>query len=304
MNKKLFSIILVNYRSVDVLDRWFRSLEHINTNPSAAAFSPSLRRGEGRGGVIQNLSTSYEIIIANNDAEEADQLDQLSKHHSFRVIHFKENLGFGTAINRVAPLAQGRFLVFCNPDTEFLSGNLYDAAKLFEAEGISSSPQMRGGKGGVVNNVGIVGFRLVTPHKTAERWSVGTDVSLWEIIRNNLGFPPGKKLWESEKTCEVGRVSGGALMIPREFFQELGGFDENFFLYFEDADLCRRVRQTDRRVLHYPRIILRHQGSHSMPSLTDQKRHYFASQTYYFRKHRPKWESQILHLLHKFFGIR
>lgn len=253
MNPPLLSVIIVNYRSADLIGRLLESLG-----------DTGLSREE------------YEIIISNNDPDEQVAVDSLAARHKLKALHHAENLGFGAGSNRAAAVAQGKYLLFCNPDTEFLSGDIREAIRFFE------------------RNSGIIGFRLVDADGRPERWSVGTDVSLWEIARNNLGLPPGKRLWESRRTIEAGRVSGAAFMMSKDLFDHLDGFDEDFFLYFEDADLCHRARQAGHAVLYHPTIAFNHQCGHSMPNHTEQKRHYYASQSRYFRKHRPKWENILL----------
>lgn len=320
----ILSIIVVNYRSASSLERLLVSLEQF-TLPTE----------------------DYEIIVSNNDLREKELIDALAEQYPFRAIHCAKNIGFGAANNRGVAIARGKYLFFCNPDTEFVSGNIREALTLFETHtqpsetksnpsstvsepfenrllGVSRSgtngfqlselPQEQFAREEMVpeeigkktlqnrSTPGIIGFRLVDSAGKPERWSVGTDVSLWETIRNNLGFPPGRKLWESKRLIKVGRVSGAALLIPKKLFDTLGGFDENFFLYFEDADLCYRTKRIGRTIIYYPLVTLRHQGGMSMPSHKEQKCHYSASQVLYFRKHRLGWENTLLRWTRKIFG--
>ena len=257
-----FSFIIVNYRSVDCLASWFESLIHTGLRPE-----------------------KYEVIIANNDPDERSALMTLKQEYSFRLIDTGQNPGFGASINQVVPLVFGHYLVFCNPDTRFINGDMNALPQLFEEDPL----------------LGAIGLQLVTAWGRPERWSVGESITLWQIIKNNLSyFSIRKPLWEHTEPTIVDWVSGAAFIIPKEIFQKLGGFDEQFFLYFEDADLCERVRQPGLHILYYPLIRLRHTGGQSMPSLREQKCSYFKSQLYYFRKHRPWWEATLLSFLRRF----
>jgi len=90
-------------------------------------------------------------------------------------------------------------------------------------------------------------------------------------------------------------VSGGALSIRKKIFHELGGFDERFFLYFEDVDLCKRCENLNNEVVLNTNLHVFHEGGKSTDSAT-RARAYALSQDRYFAKHRPFWERCLLSL--------
>ncbi len=247
----IFSFIIVNYRSADLLSDWFTSLPNTGLLPD-----------------------EYEVIIVNNDTNEKEKLDTLQAQYGFKLIHAESNLGFGSACNRGAKESSGEIIGFINPDTRFVSGDLHRVSNRFRND----------------STLGIIGLRLTTRDGATQAWSAGIETSLWDILRNNLGFPKSRSLWESTEPIEVDWVSGASLFIPKNLFQEIQGFDEDFFLYFEDADLCKRLRQAEKKVLYFPGISLIHISGGSSSSNRSQKKHYYASQDLYFSKHRPKWE--------------
>lgn len=258
--RPIFSFIVVNFRSAALLPAWFDSFSNTQLSPQ-----------------------DFEVIVVNNDLSECDTLEQLRKRHTFRLIQNTANQGFGKAVNKASKYASGEILGIINPDTLFLPGDFSLIQKQFQAS----------------KELGIIGLRLLTPDGSAQEWSAGSRVTLWDIIRNNFGFPKSKMLWESKHPISVDWVSGAALFIPRDTFQELNGFDEDFFLYFEDIDLCERIRQSSKTILYFPTLSVRHLSGQSSPSATEQKAHYYRSQDLYFQKHRPKWESFCISVLRK-----
>lgn len=74
------------------------------------------------------------------------------------------------------------------------------------------------------------------------------------------------------------------MMVRYKLFSELGGFDENFFMYYEDVDFCFRARRTNVKVMVSPEAKVIHQGGGSYGSEKIKKRHYYVSQDYYLRK--------------------
>ena len=256
--KILFSFIVVNFRSAHLLPDWFASLS--NT---------FLSSGE------------YEVIIINNDAREIQALDTLKTHYNFTIIHTKSNLGFGAACNLASQSAHGEIIGFINPDTRFLQGDLRLITQQF-----TTNPSL-----------GILGLKLLTADGSIQPWSTGTTVTLWDIIRNNLRIPKSTVLWNATVPTTVAWVSGAALFIPKQLFIAVAGFDEHFFLYFEDTDLCTRVTALHKSILYFPTLSIQHLGGQSASSHTQQKQHYYASQDIFFNKHRPHIEGILLKMI-------
>lgn len=250
-----FSLIYVNFRSADLLAESLGSLR--------------------RNGV---LGEDVEVILVNNDREEEEKLRYVAAKFSCTSLSFQENRGFGWAVNQAAGKARGKYIGCINPDTEFLGGSLSPIAGLFEK----------------YQKIGIIGAKIVGPDGAPEKWSAGKKLSLWQIIRNNTGFPSGRRLWMSQKNRSVGWVSGAALFIRKELFDRLSGFDERFFLYFEDVDLCYRAKQEGFLVAFCPKTSFLHKGGMSHESKRSQKELFYDSQRKYFEKHRPKWERLLL----------
>lgn len=221
----------------------------------------------------------HDVIIVNNDAEPL-----IAPHTTplfgAQIIEQGTNNGFAQASNAGARRATGRNICFLNPDTEVDARAL---APLTNALGR--------------NNVAIAAPQLLTNTGRTQPWCAGCDMNFGELVRANCGVPQSKKIWRAHKTRSADWVSGAALAIDRKIFEDVGGFDENFFLYFEDVDLCRRVREEGHAVLFVPESRVVHHGGHSSQSRQKQKSHYYASQHHYFTKHYGSRYASLMRLL-------
>jgi N-acetylglucosaminyl-diphospho-decaprenol L-rhamnosyltransferase len=252
------SFVFVNHRSVEALERAVCSLRN--------------------AGIWRGPS---EIIIVNNDPDEVARIKELSRRTDARTVNLTENRGFANAANVAAAIANGRVLAFLNPDTEYLSGSIDYVSRFFEAN----------------REVGIVGARLVSDTGRIEAWSAGQRLSLLRLLRNNVAPCLSKRHWECRRPRAVGWVSGGAMFVRRETFDRLGGFDERFFLYFEDMDFCARAGREGFETVLLPSIVFRHAGGASFRSDAEKKRAYYDSQDQYFANHRPRWERFLVRVV-------
>lgn len=259
-----FSFIIVNYHSAALLPACFSSFQNVI------------------------LPKEYECIVVNNDLSEESSLLSLKERFSFTLVSLAKNHGFGFAVNRGAEYAKGEILILLNPDARFLLGNMQDIANIFKQH----------------PSVGIVGMKLLIEPEKPQSWSAGKHITLVNILRNHLGLSASIPLWNTKISRSVDWVSGAALAIPRALFFQIHGFDERFFLYYEDVDLCTRVRKLCKKIVFTPRVNILHRGSGSMEhSQEQQKCNYYASQDLYFAIHRPRYERFFLAILRKIFFL-
>ena len=217
-------------------------------------------------------SVECEIIVVNNSPD-TDSFAQ----DGVKIIE-SPNKGYGSANNLGAAAASGKYLFFLNPDTlvgnDFLPGIL----KLFED-----------------GRTGIAGCRLIYPGGGFQV-SFGSDVSFFGEIKNRKteklysdgNFSALEELGRKySEVTTVDWVSGAAFVIPKYIFDEIGGFDEEYFLYYEDSDLCRRVRNAGYEVKYYPfSEIVHYKGENTAQNFYDgiyaQAK---KSQLLYYKKH-------------------
>ncbi len=251
------SLIFVNYRSADYLANALKSL---------LACEPE--------------TDFWEVIVVNNDVSENQTLLKLQQTFPFLLVESGANAGFARGNNLGAKRARGEILGFINPDVIWTNARLNEIAYAFDTD----------------RTLGVLGMTLLDEDKKLEAWSAGQEPSLINLFYNNL-FPSRRILKKAEKVSSPDWVSGGALFVRAEIFSASGGFDERFFLYFEDVDLCASVRRLGFSVKRYAALSLIHLSGKSQNSTHDQKKHFFESQRKYFNKHRPKWERWALNYL-------
>ncbi|MBE6968994.1 MAG: glycosyltransferase family 2 protein [Ruminococcaceae bacterium] len=193
-------------------------------------------------GAIATLSAAtkrrYETIVMDNSDGPTDDCGA----DIYRLV---ENRGFGAACNEGAALASGALLLFLNPDSELQPGSLDAACRMLEES----------------ENAGLVGIRTILPGGSFEPGCLRGFPTPERAAAYYLGLErlfPGNRLcggyhmtWlDRTQNHEVDCVSGSFMLLRRALFEELGGFDEDFFMYGEDMDLCCRVKEKGLRVLY------------------------------------------------------
>ena len=224
------------------------------------------------------------MIVVNNDHLEKSALAALEHRFSFHRVENESNSGFGAGSNRGAMQAKGNILGFINPDTLWTGRYLESIAQVFDTR----------------RDIGILGMNMRDVNGKEELWGAGRAPSLKNLFLNNV-LPFRQGYWKKQGLSFPDRVSGGALFIRKEIFTAMNGFDEQFFLYFEDVDLCTRVRNAGYRVARDTAYPITHLGGQSKQSVKNQKQHFYNSQLKYYKKHRPVWERRALSLLQRLF---
>jgi len=219
-----------------------------------------------------------EIIVVNN---ETSPIDASLFSFPIKIIENGKNLGFGAACNIGAKNATEELLFFLNPDTQIISGDINEVLKKFQ-----NNP-----------SIGIIAPKILTQDGSIQTWSFGKEITLPGLLKNNL---LSEKPTVVETETEADWVSGAAFFIKKALFEKIGGFDEKFFMYFEDIDLCKRARQHSFRIMIHPDFKIMHIGGKSFDDKKTQKKYYFRSQDYYFQKHFGLLQFLILKLLRLF----
>jgi hypothetical protein len=224
----------------------------------------------------------FEVIVVNNDEQE---LEIAQNYPQIKIINTDKNLGFGVGSNAGAKIAEGNILFFLNPDTLLNSSIIENLLALFDQD----------------DALGVVGAQLRDEKGEVEKWSVGEEIGLVNLIRNNLSGQIREGLWQRKEITQVDWVSAAAFFVKKNIFEELGGFDKDFFMYFEDMDFCTRVRQGGKKVLYCPYFFVTHLGGKSYDQQKKQKKDYYKSQQYYFKKHKSFFQWVIVRIIGKLF---
>jgi len=187
---------------------------------------------------------SFELIIVDNGSSDGSK--QLVKNFiqrqgvMRRAIFNATNLGFCHANNQGAGLARGDYLLFLNNDTEVPTDL---AEKLVN--------KLRQDK-----TIGIIQPKILLKDEPGNLDSVGGFLT-WTGFLNHLGIHE-KDRGQYDKEFPVLSPKGACMMIPRRLFNRVGGFDEDFFAYFEETDLAWRVWLAGKRVLYFPESSILH----------------------------------------------
>lgn len=191
-----------------------------------------------------------EVIIVDNhsDTEAVQWLRNAFRNEQrVRIVETAKNLGFGQGYAQGAALARGDFLLINNPD------------KVLPKDGVERLLAIVEGH----PDIGIVAPKLVhddgTVRSSARAFPRPLDVIAKRTALGRL-FPQRVRHYlqedaPSDTLRDSDWVVGGCFLIPRNLFEELQGFDDRFFLFFEDIDLCRRVWEKGRRVVYAPDIV-------------------------------------------------
>ncbi len=221
----------------------------------------------------------YEIIVVDNGSSDSSCDYIRSNFPDVKIIRNEKNVGFSRGNNIGARVALGSFVLFLNSDTLFTGNCIAPLAEFLR----------------VHPDVGAVGPKLLNADSSLQL-SCGSlpnlFVELWDKIRYSLHRKGGKSirlLYDRfhRRTREIGWITGACMMVRSDAFRSLGGFDENYFMYFEDKDLCCRLKKSGWKIIYFPAAAIIHLlGGTSKKSGKDEINcHYRQSQRYYYEKH-------------------
>lgn len=189
---------------------------------------------------------SFEVIIADNNSPDnslAVLNDRLRDYPDIKILPINDNIGFGRANNACVKIANGRNILFLNPDTLLRN----DAPSIL-SDYLDKHP-----------DVGACGGNLfdgqLKPVRSFHRWfpSILNDFSsAFFSIPEIAVFGLNRFFNFSGKVIEVAYISGADLMIPKIVLDDLGAFSPNFFMYYEETELCWRIKKKGLKIISEP----------------------------------------------------
>ncbi|MEJ2441351.1 MAG: glycosyltransferase family 2 protein [Patescibacteria group bacterium] len=256
----------------------------------------------------------YEIIIVDNDSKDGspELASKLAKKYPIRLIRNKENVGFGPANNQGIKSAKGRYILFLNSDT-FIKKNIFRGMITWLDENpkagvvtcalrnLDGSLQ---GTGGYFPNL----FKVF-----AWMFFLEDIPFLDKIIKpfhpmHPHSFYKGESFFK--KPHQRDWVTGAFLLTRKEILDDVGVFDEDYFMYTEEVDLCWRIKKKGWQVWFLPKWDITHLGGASstkeFPILSE-----FKGVKTFYKKNKPEWQMPIARLFLKggaflrilFFGL-
>ena len=260
------SIVIVNWNVRDLLHRCLRSI------------------------LVNSPTCTLEIIVVDNGSSDDSVKMVRAEFPNVHLIANAENRGFPAANNQGLAIAQGRYVLLLNPDTEIVGGALATLVAFAD----------------VHPDVGIVGPQLLYPDGSVQSsrrrfptLATGFLESTW-LER----YAPRHLLERYEfldqpndVTQDVDWLYGAALLARREAVEQVGPLDEGFFMYSEEMDWCHRFRDAGWRVVYLPAAqIVHHEGKSSEQVIAARHIHFQTSKVRYFRKYHGRLAGETLRL--------
>ncbi len=207
---------------------------------------------------------SLEVVVVDNRSTDgsAEAISNFQFSNSppgrargnFQFIRNKKNLGFAAGNNKAKKLVRGEYILFLNSDTEVNKNTLEETVKYFSKN----------------KAVGAMTCKIVLPtgelDKDARRSFPTPWVSLTHLVLGLDKFFPRSKLfsryWYGHKspneTHEVDVIQGAYFLVRKKVLDDVGWFDEDYFLDGEDIDLCWKIKEKGWKIIYYPKVSITH----------------------------------------------
>jgi N-acetylglucosaminyl-diphospho-decaprenol L-rhamnosyltransferase len=203
-------------------------------------------------------ATRLRVIISDNVSTDLDAVRQVLDGRDVELLENTENLGYGAGVDRAVELLdiRSRFILITNPDVIFTAGSIdaLVAAADARSDGGSFGPRILESSGEYYPSArSFPSLRAGAGHAVFAR--------IWPA--NPWSARYHTKVWLAEETTRSDWLSGACLLVRREAFAQISGFDHRFFMYFEDVDLGRRLTQAGWTNYFVPSAAVVHSGAAS-----------------------------------------
>lgn len=231
------SILIVTYNSATLIGRL---LDHLQADIE--------RAGHG---------LRAEVIVVDNASRDDTVATIRQRHPSVRVVASAVNLGFAAGNNLAARYASGRHILLLNPDALPAPGALQKGVELMD-----SHPEVGLGGGELLGEDGSrQPSARMFPTLRDELFTLSGLASRYPA--NRLLSRMDRRWADPDSDAQVDWIPGAFVFIPAALFKHMGGFDERFFMYYEEVDLCRRLHEKGRSVQYWPGLKAMHIGGAS-----------------------------------------
>ena len=258
------SVVIVSFNTREVLRRCLKRLDEVASG------------------------LTLEIFVVDNASRDGSVEMLKAEFPHVRVFPSQTNLGFGAANNRVIHMATGRYIVLLNSDAFPLPGALQNAIKHMDDE-----PGTALGGGRLIGEDGSwQPSARMFPSMVNDFLSLSGLASRFPKSRF---FGRADRTWaDPRQSCKVDWVPGAFSIVRPDALRQVGVLDEAFFLYYEEVDLCRRIKAAGHSVRYWPDVVVVHLGGESAKSLPDMVRSTAGAQLtlwrmrsgfLYYRKH-------------------
>jgi len=232
----------------------------------------------------------FEVIVVDNASTDGSVEMVREEFSDVHLIANAQNRGFPAANNQGVAVAQGRYVLLLNPDTEVLGDALATMVAFADAH----------------PDVGVLGPQLLDPDGSVQSSRRRFPTLLTAFFESTWLQPYApRRLLEryyaldrsDDATQDVDWVKGAALMARREAIEQVGPMDEGFFMYSEELDWCRRFREAGWRVVYLPSArIIHHEGKSSEQVVAAKHIYFQSSKVRYFRQVHGRVIAEVLRL--------
>lgn len=193
-----------------------------------------------------------QVVVVDNGSGDGSAEMVRERFPEVKLIESGENLGFARGYNRAAEEAGGRYLLMLNPDTEAQPGALRELVEFLD-----SHPKAGAAGPRLVNRDGSLQFSCrLFPRPVA---AIFRNTVLGRLVPRNRSTRDYLMAdWDHDTVRGVDWLSGAAMCIRREAWEEVGGFDEGFFMYAEDIDWCLRAHEAGWGIYYVPSAVIMH----------------------------------------------
>ncbi len=237
------------------------------------------------GNLLASLRRSFtgidsEIIVIDNSSED-DTVEFVRRDFpEVKVIENRANVGFGKANNQAVKIASGEFLLMINPDAIVQEDTIKEMIRFMERH----------------SDAGAAGCKVLnangTLQKSCRRGFPTPWVAFTKISGLSALFPRSRSLGRYNHTYlnpgevhQVDAISGSFMFIPRKVFLQVGGFDEDYFMYGEDIDLCYKIKQAGYKVYYTPQTAVVHfKGQSTRRSTINQTYEFYRAMNVFVEK--------------------
>jgi N-acetylglucosaminyl-diphospho-decaprenol L-rhamnosyltransferase len=258
------TVVIVNYNAGEFLNRCLSSV-------TAA------------GGDI-----AVDVVVVDNASRDGSVVAAARAHPGIRLIENSDNRGFAAAANQGISATDAPFVFLLNPDAEITGGTLAALVKVARER----------------SRAGAVGCLVRNPDGTIQP-SARRVPRLFEALMHAFLGPslPGNRWsrsytmagWDRSTEREVEWISGSAMLLRRQALDDVGAFDEGYFMYVEDVDLCTRLRSAGWKVLFSPEVEAVHAMGVSSRGQSRRMAFAHSASIYrYFEKHRAQGARALL----------
>ncbi len=234
----------------------------------------------------------FEVIVVDNASSDRS-VDVIKKFACAKIIENKTNRGFSAGNNQAIKANTGKYVLILNPDTEVLPGSLDTLTEFLDKN----------------SKAAIVAPKLLNPDRSLQRSCMGFPtlgaMAMRQLFIEHLwpGNPYTKQYlmadFKYDKIAEVDQPMGACLLIRRSVLNEVGLFDENSFMFFDEVDLCHRVKLSGHGIFFTPDSEIIHHGGSSISKwgAVNLSKHWTLSRNYYFKKNYGVWAPWVLYFV-------